>query len=111
MKEYNGPPNELTVLQYEQVNKTSLRDWLNNQDSQLADEPYFSTILSVVQEFNLHPSLLFVITGQEQGYVPRSNQNAVEIANNHFNVFHSWQDYNTDILNSSQIVARTIALI
>ncbi|TWI59010.1 putative ABC transport system permease protein [Halalkalibacter nanhaiisediminis] len=109
MKEYNGPPNDLTgYLQYEQVNETSLRNWLNNRDSLLADEPYFSTILSVAKEFNIHPFLLFAITGQEQSYVPRSNQNAVEIANNPFNVFHSWEDYNTDILNSSQIAARTI---
>lgn len=30
------------------------------------------------------------------------------IANNPFNVFHSWQEYNTNIYDSSRIAARTV---
>lgn len=95
-------------LQYEPINEKQLRAWLDNRDSMLADEPYFSTIINVANEHNLHPFLLFAITGQEQGFVPRSNQKAAQIANNPFNVFHSWEDFNTNILNSSEIAARTI---
>lgn len=102
-------PNELPdYLQYMSIEEGRLQDWLGNRDSILADEPYFSTILTVADEFNIHPLLLFAITGQEQGFVQRSHQRAEEIANNPFNVFHSWQDFNTDILESSQIAARTI---
>jgi len=74
----------------------------------LADEPYFTTIISVADEYNLHPFLLFAITGQEQGFVPRTHKKAEKIANNPFNVFHSWEEYNTTISESSIIAAKTI---
>lgn len=95
-------------LQYEQIDDRKLREWLNGRNSMLADEPYFSTIIEVANEFNIHPLLLFAITGQEQGFVSRDNKNAMKIANNPFNVYHSWEDFNTNILESSQIAARTI---
>ncbi|SDZ39121.1 hypothetical protein SAMN05421736_111120 [Evansella caseinilytica] len=102
-------PNELpSYLQYQSINEGKLQAWLEARDSMLADEPYFSTILEVAGEFNIHPLLLFAVTGQEQGFVPSSHQQADEIANNPFNVFHSWEEFNTTILESSQIAARTI---
>ncbi|WP_017755377.1 hypothetical protein [Calidifontibacillus oryziterrae] len=106
---YIRPANELpSYLQYEPINESALRTWLDGRNSILADEPYFSTIVTVANRHNLHPFLLFAITGQEQGFVPRTHENATEIANNPFNVFHSWQDFNTNILESSQIAAKTI---
>ena len=103
------PENALPdYLQYKQINQQALQVWLNKRNSILADEPYFTTIMEAANQHNLHPFLLFAITGQEQGFVPRSHQNAVKIANNPFNVFHSWNEYNTNILDSSQIAARTI---
>jgi len=108
-EEYQGPYNELpSSLQYQPVNEGQLQQWLLARDSLLADEPYFSSIIAVSQEFNVHPFLLFAITGQEQAYVPRSHENAEEMANNPFNVFYSWQDFNTSITESTQIAARTI---
>ncbi len=102
-------PNELPPsLQFEQIEEKKLREWLNGRNSLLADEPYFSTIIEIANEFNIHPLLLFAITGQEQGFVSRDNKNAMKIANNPFNVYHSWEDFNTTILESSQIAARTI---
>ena len=74
----------------------------------LAEEPYFSAIIRASKEFNLNPHILFAITGQEQSFVPKNNENAEKIANNPFNVFHSWQEYNTDIYDSSRIAARTV---
>lgn len=102
-------PNELpSYLQYENIDEKKLREWLNGRDSMLADEPYFSSIIKVADEFNIHPLLLFAITGQEQGFVPKNQKNAEKIANNPFNVYHSWEEYNTNISESSQIAARTI---
>ncbi|MDY7220810.1 hypothetical protein [Halalkalibacterium halodurans] len=101
----NGLP---TNLQYQPIDDVKLRGWLEERDSLLAEEPYFSTILEVADEFNIHPLLLFAITGQEQGFVPSSHTHADEMANNPFNVFHSWEDFNSTILESSQIAARTI---
>lgn len=102
-------PNELPpYLQYESIDDGKLREWLNGRNSLLADEPYFSTIIEVASEFNIHPLLLFAITGQEQGFVSRDHKNAETMANNPFNVYHSWEDFNTNISESSQIAARTI---
>ena len=70
--------------------------------------PYFSAIIRASKEFNLNPHILFAITGQEQSFVPKNHENANKIANNPFNVFHSWQEYNTDIYDSSRIAARTV---
>lgn len=104
-----GPPNALPVtLQFQLINEKTLHEWLTGRDSLLADEPYFSAILQTAQEFNVHPLLLFAITGQEQGFVPRTHERAETIANNPFNVFHSWQDFNTDVKESSEIAARTV---
>ncbi len=103
------PANDLPdYLQYKSINQENLRAWLHKRESKLAEEPYFSTILSVSQEFNIHPFLLFSITGQEQAFVPRTHERANEIVNNPFNVFHSWEDFNTNIEESSKIAARTI---
>ncbi|QED46892.1 hypothetical protein [Cytobacillus dafuensis] len=101
--------NELPPsLQYEEIDDRKLRDWLHGRNSLLADEPYFSTIIEVANEYNIHPLLLFAITGQEQGFVSRDHKDAEKIANNPFNVYYSWKDFNTNITESSQIAARTI---
>ncbi|MFC0414814.1 hypothetical protein ACFFHH_05000 [Cytobacillus solani] len=102
-------PNNLpSYLQYEQVDDKKLREWLNGRKSILAEEPYYSSIINAASEFNIDPLLLFAITGQEQGFVSREHVNAEKIANNPFNVFHSWEDFNTNISESSRIAARTI---
>ncbi|WMJ79939.1 hypothetical protein RBU49_13845 [Clostridium sp. MB40-C1] len=95
-------------MRYTEVNKVKLRLFLNKRNSLLSKEPYFSTILSVSKEFNLNPIVLFSITGQEQNFVPKNNTNAYKIANNPFNVFHSWKEYNTDINDAARIASRTV---
>jgi hypothetical protein len=81
---------------------------LTSRNSLLADEPYFTDIMMTAKEFDIHPALLFAITGQEQGFVPKNNKRAREIVNNPFNVYYSWQDFNTTTKESAQIAARTI---
>lgn len=93
---------------YTEINQSKLREYLNNKNSVLAEEPYFSEIISTSREFNLNPLILFAITGQEQGFVPKHHSNAYSIANNPYNVFYSWQRYNTNIEDTSKIVSRTI---
>lgn len=96
-------------LQYTDINAPAVKSFLEKRDALLAEEPYFGAIVASAKKHGLHPLLLLAITGQEQGFVPRTNKNAKRIANNPFNVFHSWQDYNTNIRDSSDIAARTIA--
>ena len=66
------------------------------------------TILNAAASYNINPLLMFAITGQEQGFVPKSHKRAAEIANNPFNVYGSWQDFNTNIEDTAFIAARTI---
>ncbi|QGQ95903.1 hypothetical protein EHS13_13965 [Paenibacillus psychroresistens] len=93
---------------YTSVKMEPIRQWLKKRDSMLAQEPYLSTIIATAKQYNIHPFLLLAIAGQEQSLVPNSNKKAAQIANNPFNVHHSWQEYNTDIADSTQIAAKTI---
>ncbi|WP_446897382.1 hypothetical protein ACSVC9_10180 [Clostridium sp. LBM24168] len=95
-------------IKYRPIRTSKLKAFLIDRNSILIKEPYFSTILNTAREYNLNPLLLFAITGQEQNFVPQSEKYAYKIANNPFNVFHSWQEYNTNINDSSKIAARTI---
>ncbi len=95
-------------LQYKEVNKNALQTWLKERNSLLSEEPYFDQIITTAKDFNINPLLLFAITGQEQGFVPKHHTNALEIASNPFNVYGSWKTYNTSIEDSSRIAARTI---
>lgn len=95
-------------LQYKVIDEAALNEWLIKRGSMLAEEPYFSTILNAAASYNINPLLMFAITGQEQGFVPKSHKRAAEIANNPFNVYGSWQDFNTNIEDTAFIAARTI---
>lgn len=101
----NVLPNDLKFIDFD-VSK--LKAFLNSKNSILADEPYISTIIDVAKEKDVNALFLFAITGQEQAYVPRSDMNAYIIANNPFNVNHSWYEYNTGIRDSCTIAANTI---
>jgi len=101
-------PHLPDYFNYKSIDKTKLLEFLNSRNSMLAEEPYFSAIIKASKEFNLNPHILFAITGQEQSFVPKNHEDAKKIANNPFNVFHSWQEYNTDIYDSSRIAARTV---
>jgi hypothetical protein len=104
----NGLPAE---LRYTEVNRSRLLKYLRSKSSLLAERPYFEAIMSTAEKMNIHPLLLFAITGQEQAFVPKDHKQAKRIANNPFNVFHSWKEYNTTIEQSANIAARTILRI
>ncbi len=95
-------------LKYKAINKEKLKSFLQAKNSILTQEPYFSTIVSIAEQYNINPLLMFAITGQEQGFVPADTSTAKQIANNPFNVYGSWQKYNTNISDSAAIAARTI---
>jgi putative ABC transport system permease protein len=101
-------PHLPDYFNYKDIDEDKLLEFLNARNSILAQEPYFSAIIRSSKEFNLNPHILFAITGQEQSFVPKNHEDAQKIANNPFNVFHSWKEYNTDIYDSSRIAARTV---
>ena len=87
---------------------TALQTYLSEQNSMLAKSPYFETIVDTATSHDIDPRLLFAIAGQEQSLVKQTHKNASKIANNPFNVYGSWQKYNTNIADSSQVVCNTI---
>ncbi|TFE24868.1 glucosaminidase domain-containing protein [Cohnella luojiensis] len=95
-------------LKYAEIDVRALKSYLNSRDSLLAEEPYFNAIVEAAREYDIHPLLLFAITGQEQGFVPKTGKDAKLIANNPFNVGHSWMEYNTDIHGSVGIASRLL---
>lgn len=97
------------ALRYQDINAAAVKRYLKSRDALLAEEPYFGEIVASAKAHDIHPLLLLAITGQEQGFVPRTNKFATRIANNPFNVFHSWQEYNTDIRDSADIAAKLLA--
>ncbi|OAB25390.1 hypothetical protein PMSD_26890 [Paenibacillus macquariensis subsp. defensor] len=100
-----GIPEE---LKYVVIDRKRLQQYLRNRNSMLAEEPYLSEIIEASKKYDIHPLLLFAITGQEQGFVPKDHQQVEEIANNPFNVFGSWESYNTSIARSASIAAKTV---
>lgn len=101
-------PHLPTEFNYVDVNEVKLKEYLNGRKSLLAEEPYFSEIIETAEEFNINPLVILAIAGQEQGFVPKDSEHASSIVNNPYNVFHSWQDYNTNIEDTTKIVCRTI---
>ena len=101
----NGLPEE---LKYIEIDKNLLSGWLKSKNSILAEEPYLTTIIETAKQYDINPLFMIAITGQEQGFVPKSQENALKIANNPFNVYESWIGYNTTIDDSSKIAAQTI---
>lgn len=108
LNEQNQASGIPTYFNYYDINTARLRKFLVDRNSLLAEEPYFSTIISTAKEFDLNPLILFSITGVEQSFVPKNNKQAYKIANNPYNVFYSWQHYNTNIKDTSRIAARTV---
>jgi len=103
------PGNELPAThRYTDIDADKLTAFLESRGSLLRLEPYRSAIMDAAKQFDIHPLLLFAITGQEQGFVHEEHERAKEIANNPFNVYHSWQDFNTTIDHSAAIASRTI---
>jgi len=101
--------NELPArFRWQAVDEERLRAYLATRNSLLRHEPYFSTIMDTARAYDIHPLLLFAITGQEQGFVPEDHPQAERIANNPFNVYHSWREFNTTTAHSAEVAARTI---
>ncbi|UVI27651.1 hypothetical protein [Paenibacillus spongiae] len=101
----DGLPPE---LRYTDVNRQKLAEYLNGRNSLLAEKSHMETIFSVAKKFDIHPLLLFAITGQEQGFIPKDHKEAKKIVNNPFNVYNSWRKYNTSLEESAAIAARTV---
>ncbi|SDK91830.1 glucosaminidase domain-containing protein [Natronincola ferrireducens] len=93
---------------YRDIDEGNLKGYLKKRNSLLMDEPYFTYIVSTAKAFDLNPLLLFAIAGHEQAFIPKDHPNSDVMINNPFNVFGSWQAYNTTLEETAAITARTI---
>ncbi len=95
-------------LQYKGIDEEALKIWLQRNERLLGEEPHFSTVLTVAEVYDINPLLMFAITGQEQSFVPIDHEYADQMINNPFNVYGSWETYNTDLEDSASIAAVTV---
>lgn len=102
-------PKSNTPFPYTSFDIWALRDYILIQRNGLVASPeHFYTIIFLARENDIDPILLFSIIGQEQSFVPINHPYANEIIHNPFNVFHSWQTFNTTLAHSTQIAINTI---
>ncbi|MCI3927010.1 hypothetical protein MO973_43250 [Paenibacillus sp. TRM 82003] len=104
-----APEPEAEDYRYADIDAGRLQAYLAGRSSALAEEPYFSAIVGAAEKHDVHPLLLFAITGQEQSFVPTTHKQAERIASNPFNVFGSWETYQTDIDDSASLAAKLVA--
>ncbi|MEC0167380.1 M23 family metallopeptidase [Paenibacillus graminis] len=77
-------------LSYEALDIPKVMAFLAERNSALADNAIITMIDQAGRLKNVSPYLLLAITGQEQSFVPRSNNHASEIIRNPWNVFGCW---------------------
>lgn len=96
------------IFNYKAINTIHLENYLFSRNSKLLEDDYLNQLVSISQSENVCPILLISIIGQEQGFIPIDNAYASEIINNPYNVFGSWQDYNTSFSESTKIAAVSV---
>ncbi|WP_052703127.1 glucosaminidase domain-containing protein [Paenibacillus beijingensis] len=106
------PGNELPpYLRYQTIDADKLKAFLRSRNSLLAANDAMHAIISAAKRYDINPLLMYAITGQEQSFVPATGEVAKKIANNPFNVYHSWQEFNSNIQESASIAAKTIVTL
>jgi peptidoglycan hydrolase CwlO-like protein len=93
-------------LRYQNISPEALYNYVHNHGSIFTIQD-IQTICNAANTYDVNPALLIAITGQEQNFVP-PGPDAEYIRNNPFNVFYSWQVYNTDLADSANIAANTL---
>jgi peptidoglycan hydrolase CwlO-like protein len=93
-------------LRYHDLSVDKLYAYVQRQGSTFSRAD-IETICEAGRRYDVNPALLLAITGQEQAFVP-PGPDADLIRNNPFNVFYSWQVYNTSLADTANIAADTI---
>ncbi|WP_067928379.1 murein hydrolase activator EnvC family protein [Alicyclobacillus shizuokensis] len=93
-------------LRYQNLPIDKLYAYVRQQGSTFTRSD-IATICAAARRYDVNPALLIAITGQEQAFVP-PGPDADLIRNNPFNVFYSWQVYNTTLTDAANIAADTV---
>lgn len=101
--------NTPNAFPYKEIDHRAFMTYLSQKRNGLIGDPknYYKVII-MAKEHDLDALLLFAIIGQEQNFVLRDQTDATKILNNPFNVYHSWEDYNTNLSESTLIAINTI---
>ncbi|MBM7562589.1 hypothetical protein [Fusibacter tunisiensis] len=94
---------------FQDFNYFNLKNYLKFQrNSKLSEPEYFNEVIRITRELDVDPLLIFAIAGHEQSFVPLEHRFADEIINNPYNVFQSWEKYNTNFSDSTRIASNTV---
>lgn len=85
-----GKVNTSDIFVYKPLNIEATMKYLNKRNSSFADRSVLEMLNRVGKEKNIDPHLLLAIPGQEQGFVPKTNNHAAAIMRNPWNVFGCW---------------------
>lgn len=96
------------TYRYKEMDLKVLSAYLEEKNSMLIRDDYLATIDRLAEKYYVNPYLLIAIIGQEQGFVPQDHEYADSIIKNPYNVFGSWQDYNTTFEEATIICLNTI---
>jgi len=85
-----GKVNTMDIFTYKPLQIEATMKYLEKKKSSFADRSILEMLNRVGKEKNIDPHLLLAIPGQEQGFVPKSNNHAAAIMRNPWNVFGCW---------------------
>lgn len=106
-----GTHNNIGTFGFEHFHYFNVKHYIaKNRNGLIANPEYFNRIIHLAYLNDVDPLLLFAIIGQEQAFVNREAIESSLVINNPFNVFHSWQDYNTTLRDSTKIAINTIKI-
>lgn len=106
---YDYPESEKKLFYYRPFDFMTLRSYLINiRGGYVGQAPYLNQIVNIAKLNDIDPLLLISIIGQEQSFIPSTSPNKDKIINNPYNVYYSWESYNTNLSDSTQIAINTI---
>ena len=96
---------------YQRFDYFSVKNYiLLHRKGLIGQAEHYNLIIQMAKLNDIDPLLLFAIIGHEQAFVPLDAAYRDKIIYNPYNVYHSWVDYNTDLVDATQIAINTIKL-
>ncbi len=94
---------------YKEFDYFKLKSYIiQERNGYLGISDHFNTIIYLSRKNNIDPLLLFSIAGHEQSFVPLDHALKDLMINNPYNVYETWETYNTTLEDSTQIAINTI---
>ena len=96
---------------YQRFDYFSVKSYiLLHRNGLIGQSEHYNLIIQMAKFNDVDPLLLFAIIGHEQAFVPLDAAYRDKIIHNPYNVYHSWVDYNTNLVDATQIAINTIKI-